>query len=65
MLWFLQILIPAMGLSSGLGCKKPKLFVREPFPKSAFDLLTKIQKENRSFEDARIGARRFVELFSS
>jgi len=54
-----------MSLSSGLGCKKPKLFVGESFAKSAFDLLTKIQKENRSFEDARIGARRFVELFSS
>jgi hypothetical protein len=65
MLRFLQILIPAMSLSSGLGCKKPKLFVREPFPQSAFDLLTKVQKKDCSFEDARIGARRFVKLFSS
>jgi hypothetical protein len=54
-----------MSLSSGLGCKDPKLFIGELFPESAFDLLTKVQKENRSFEDARIGARRFVKLFSS
>ena len=65
MLWFLQILIPAMSLSSGLGCESPKLFIREPSSQSAFDFLTKVQKDNRSFEDARIRARRFVKLLSS
>src|SRR5215472_16915659 len=62
---FLKILKPTMSLSPRLVRQHTELLIREPFSQSAFYLLPKVRKENRTFESPRVGASRFIHLFGA